>query len=506
MTAALPRFALPPLPELPELAAPPAAAPAPLSPAPLSPAPVAEASAALLQRLETVEAFGTQVTAAIESLVDAVLQVKAEAQAAARQETAALQARVKELEQQLSVERSTRDFAQVSRMHPKAPRVVFVGTTYFGCNVKYAWAACRERAQALGFEVWFLPFHAEQEATVRALGGDVLPAHYPDWTPEHLHVALSAAVVVTSDHFLNPNPFAAALLAGARHLQLWHGVSIKEIGLRNLPGGRGLGPHLGRVLATCGPYASFIGTTATAEAEWRRWFAFERYVPLGYPRNDVLHREPTAADLANTDAQALAEARTARAAGQRVFLYAPTFRDADRGQWLLRAGLDRIAQAVAAQGDCLIVNLHPVEQPMIPELAKSLPGVRFVAPRTDIYPLLREADALVTDYSSVMFDFLQLQRPVLLFRPDHARYTERSRKLFDDKLQTLPGPMVDDAAALIAKLQRSDLGQQPAHARARQALAAQLFDQIDGRAGERFAALVVEEIERALHPASQRAA
>jgi CDP-glycerol glycerophosphotransferase len=494
------RFALP---ALPAEGDPVAVAPGP-APAPLA-APTQLEVPSLAQRVETMEAFTGQVSAAIESLVDAVLAVKNEAQAAARAEAATLQARVKELEQQLSVERATRDFERVSRMHPKERHAVFVGTTYFGDNVKYAWAACQAAAQQHGFDCWFLPFHPEQEATVRALGGKVLPASYPDWTPEHLHVALSAAVVVTSDHLLNPNPYAAALLAGARHLQLWHGVSIKEIGLRNLPGGRGLGPHLGRVLATCGPYSAFVGTSAAAEAEWRRWFAFDRYVPLGYPRNDVLHREPTPIDLANTDAQAYERARAARAAGQRVFLYAPTFRDADRGAWLLRAGIDRIAKAVAEQGDCLIVNLHPVEQPLIPELAKGLPGVQFVAPRTDIYPLLRQASVLITDYSSVMFDFLQLDRPIVLFRPDHASYTERSRKLFDDKLQALPGPMVEDAAALIGKLQRADAGQQPQHAHARAKLLKQLFDTADGRAGERFAALVAEEIERALQPAAKAA-
>lgn len=446
-------------------------------------------AAPLEQRLADLEAFGAQVTQAIDSLVNSIVEKNQQAEA--------LQAKVKELETQLSLEKSCRDLERTSRMHPKERRVVFVGTVYFGDNVKYAWLAYREHAKAQGIDCWFLPNNAEQEALVRATGAACLPAKYSEWSADHLHAALSAAVVVTSDHLLNPNPYAGALLAGARHVQIWHGVSIKEIGLRNLAPLRHMSPRFARVLATCGPFASLVGTAAAAEPEWRRWFAFDRYAPVGYPRNDVLHRAaPTEGDLLNVDRDALALAHSARAGGRRVVLYAPTFRDANRGKWVLEAGLARIAKELQRRGDCLLVNLHPVEQPQIGELKPHLPGVTFVAPRTDMYPLLAQADVLVTDYSSVMFDFLHLDRPIVLFRPDHADYTERSRKLFDAKLATLPGPVATSADALLGVLARKRSAE-PAHDAARAALRAALFDACDGGAGDRLAALITEEVARA---------
>ncbi len=454
----------------------------------------------LLQRLDQLEAFASQASAAIDQLVGAVVEAQQArlaappAQDLQAQELQATKAKLRELEQQLALERTTRDLAQVSRMHPKARRAVFVGTTYFGCNVKYAWAAACEQAVVRDLDVWFLPFNAEQERLVTELGGQCLPLSYAHWTADHLHVVLSAAVLVTSDHFLNPNPYAAALLAGARHLQLWHGVSIKEIGLRNLAPGRALGPHFARVLATCGPYARLLGTAAAGEAEWRRWFAFDRYAPVGYPRNDVLHRQPTEADLAGCDRETYERARAALARGKRVILYAPTFRDG-RPEWVLQAGLDKLAQAAAQGGDLLVVNLHPVESPQIPKLAPLLPGVAFVAPRTDLYPLLGQVSALVTDYSSVMFDYLHVGRPLLFFRPDHEAYTSQSRKLFDDKLQALPGPLFDDAAALAKALRRADLGQATEHADARRKLRNQWFDHHDGDSARRMLAVIDEELE-----------
>ena len=446
-------------------------------------------------RLQALEAFDREAGEALSQVVDAVVELR---QGLGRlQEIESLKVRLRELEQQLSLERAGRDLAQVSHMHAKSRHVVFVGTTYFGCNVKYAWAEAHRRgAEALGFEAWFLPYNAEQEQLVSGLGGRCLPAGHQNWQPEHIQLALSAALVVTSDHFLNPNPYAAALLAGARQVQLWHGVSIKEIGLRNLAGGRALGPHFARVLATCGRYARFVGTAQHAEPEWRRWFAFERYSALGYARNDVLHRPPDEIDLAGCDLETHARCRETLARGRRVLLYAPTFRDG-RPEWLLQAGLDRLAQAAAQGGDLLVVNLHPVESPQIPRLAPQLPGVAFVRPRTDLYPLLAQARALITDYSSVMFDYLQLDRPVLLYRPDHALYTSRSRRLFDDKLSPLPGPLFDDAAALARALRRPDLAHDATHALARRQLRGQCFDHHDGGSAARLVALLQHELQLA---------
>ena len=444
---------------------------------------------ALEERLAGLEAFSGQVTQAIDSLVNSIVEKN--------QQIEALQAKAKELETQLNLEKGCRDLERTSRMHPKERCVVFVGTVYFGDNVKYAWLAYREHARAQGIACWFLPNNAEQEQLVRATGADCFPAKVADWSADHLHTALAAAVVVTSDHLLNPNPYAAALLAGARHVQIWHGVSIKEIGLRNLAPLKHMSPRFARILATCGPFASLVGTAAAAEPEWRRWFAFERYAPVGYPRNDVLHRGAlTEGDLLNVDRDALALAQSARAAGRRVVLYAPTFRDANRAKWVVEAGLARIAKALQQRGDCLIVNLHPVEQPHIAELRPHLPGVTFVAPRTDMYPLLAQADVLVTDYSSVMFDFLHLDRPIVLFRPDHADYTERSRKLFDAKLATLPGPVATSADALVGVLASKRLADAQ-HDGARATLRAGLFDACDGGAGGRLAELITGEVARA---------
>jgi CDP-glycerol glycerophosphotransferase len=457
----------------------------------------------LAERLGQLEAFNEQVSVTVEQLVSCMLELKSPqatagaGEAASPNELGALKAKVHELEQTLALERISSDLAEVSRMHEKSRSVVFVGNTYFGDNLKYAWLACRAKAEARGFACWFMPHTPEQEQIVRGLGARCLPQNWEQWTQEHVITALSAAVVVTSDHLLHPNPFALPLFAGARHLQLWHGVSIKEIGFRSAPALKNMTPHAARVLRTAGHYAALVGTTERGESEWRRWFGFERYAPIGYPRNDVLYREPGELDLLNVDKQTYALAQAARSRGQRVVLWAPTFRDVNRVKWILEAGLPAIARELARAGQCLIINLHPVEQPAVPELKRALPNVAFVAQHTDIYPLLSRCDVLVTDYSSVLFDWLHLKRPVVLFRPDHEDYTQRSRKLFDDKLRTLPGPCLATAERLIQSLCAAELPGAAEFQRVREQLLEQWFDRHDGAAGDRFVDLVVEELELA---------
>ena len=448
---------------------------------------------ALAQRLSGLEAFNAQLTQSIDTLVDSVLQVRDEA----KRELAVLERRVRELEVQLHVERVNRDLEIVSRMHPKDRVIVFVASTYFGDNIKYAWLECIRRAEEHGYSVWFLPFDSTQETLVTRLGANCFPHMPAEWTADHVHVALSAAVVVMNDHLMSANPYANALLTGARHVQMWHGVSIKEIGFRNLGPLRGMSPRFARVLRTCGHFTRFIGTTATNEPEWRRWFSFDRYAPIGYPRNDVLHREPGQLDLLNVDQEVYERACAFLAEGRRVYLYAPTFRDANRGKWLLDSGVDHIASAIARNGDLLIVNLHPVEQPLIPELSRQLPQLTFVSPRTDIYPLLSRSSVLITDYSSIMFDYLQLDRPIVLFRPDHADYTVRSRKLFDDKLSPLPGPMAHNARELVSLLESSALSVDEHYGESRRVLASRLYDHCDGKAAERLVDVLLEELELA---------
>jgi CDP-glycerol glycerophosphotransferase len=403
---------------------------------------------------------------------------------------------------ELELERARHSLAQASRISPKDRTVVFVGRLHFGDNVKYAWLQALEHARGAGWDCWYLPPDEKQETLVRSTGARCLPWRQDQWTAEHVAVAQRTAVLVIGDHFFAAgqpgNSLAPALFAGARWVQLWHGISIKEIALRNPPPLGSMTLYQAEALASCGRYAAFVGSSAAAEVEWRRWFGFEAYACTGYPRSDVLLREPTPGDLLNVDTEALDLARATRAAGGRVVLYAPTFRDHLPGRWLHGLGLDSLGGALARRGDLLLVNLHPLEHREQPALAQACPQVRFLREHADLYPVLREVDLMVTDYSSLMFDFLPLDRPMLFFRPDHEDYLLHSRALYDGKVPALPGATCTTLPQLTEVLTGDWRGIDGEHAACRKALRERLFDRVDAGASHRVCALIEHQLELAL--------
>ncbi len=388
---------------------------------------------------------------------------------------------------------------EASRIAPKDRRVVFIGAGGFAGNIKYAWLDFSQRAKALDIDCWFAPQTRDQEELMKALGVQHFPFDYTAWTREHTGLALRTAVRVIESHYAShmmPNPYQHALFSGAHEVQLWHGISIKEIALRAAPAlGRMTTAHA-QNLASC-RMDVFCGSSAQAEVEWRRWFSFDRYANVGYPRNDVLLRTPNELDLLNVDTAALNAARRVRAAGRKVFFYAPTFRDGGSGAWLQPQDLNDLARGLAQQGHLLLVNFHPFEQPLQPQYEARCPGVGFVQAGTDIYPLLGETDALVTDYSSLMFDYLMTGQPVLFWRPDHEAYVTQSRALYDAKLDRPIGVETTTIPELVRACHA--LHAEPAELVInRHAMRERLFDAQDSDAARRTSELIAAEVERVL--------
>jgi CDP-glycerol glycerophosphotransferase len=206
-------------------------------------------------------------------------------------------------------------------------------------------------------------------------------------------------------------------------LQTWHGTPLKRLALHRS------GFHPRRLLAVVrearrwnvllaqNPYAADILRAA---------YAFRRPVWVeGYPRNDVLVRGDGG------------EVRRELGVGadERVVLYAPTWRD-DRDQIVDFLDLDRLAEATGA-----VVLVRGHSRTLIPGSDARGTRVRDVTSYPDISRLLLAADALVTDYSSVMFDFTVTGKPVYFFTPDLDHYRGELRGFYFDLSAHAPGPV-----------------------------------------------------------------
>src|SRR5690625_297037 len=124
--------------------------------------------------------------------------------------------------------------------------------------------------------------------------------------------------------------------------------------------------------------------------------------------------------------------------GKKVILYAPTFRsDNDLGVYNLDDLCVRQTLENKFGGDWVVlVKLHPH---LISESGKLMGGnnVVDVTKYDDIQELLMIADVLISDYSSLIFDFAITKRPCFLYVPDLQEYAKRERNLYFE-LNELP--------------------------------------------------------------------
>lgn len=262
--------------------------------------------------------------------------------------------------------------------------------------------------------------------------------------------------------------------AGQTVLQTWHGTPLKRLALHR----RGFDPRRAVAVIREGRrWDVLLAQNAYGERILRKAYAFGRR-PVwveGYPRNDVL----VTGDGAST------RAVLGIAPEERVVLYAPTWRD-DRDQMVDFLDLERLA---ADTGAVVLVRGH--SRTIIP--GRDTAGSRVVDVTTypDIAELLVVADVLVTDYSSVMFDYTATGRPIVLFAPDLEHYREDLRGFYFDLAAQAPGPVVSTQEQLTDAL--SSVGVPAAYAERYARWRSRFNARDDGHAAQRVVARILDQ-------------
>ena len=262
-----------------------------------------------------------------------------------------------------------------------------------------------------------------------------------------------------------------------------------------------------QVWHACGAFKRF--GRATLEAEWGADQIFLKWVPIhanydltlvssasiapiyaeafgqsvetisaafGIPRTDALLPSPRR----DADERAVRE-RLGLRDGRTTILYAPTFRGADLKGAAAPELLD-IAALYRALGSeyRLIVRLHPFVKSAMripPEVGDF---VVDASAEPDANEVMLAGDILVSDYSSIIFEYALLNRPMAFLAPDLAAY-ERERGFFFDYRTGVPGPVMEETEQLARWIQAKQFDLQRVRA-----FAATSFDVMDGRATERF--------------------
>ncbi|MDJ1137596.1 bifunctional glycosyltransferase/CDP-glycerol:glycerophosphate glycerophosphotransferase [Streptomyces iconiensis] len=228
---------------------------------------------------------------------------------------------------------------------------------------------------------------------------------------------------------------------GQKLLQTHHGTPLKHMGLdlRHYPAGAD-GMDFGKLLERTDHWDFSLSSNPHSTLVWERAYP-STYTTLefGYPRNDVFQRA-TAADVARL------RARLGVPESAVAVLYAPTHRDYRRG-WHPQLDPARLARTLGPDF-VLLVRAHyfhadPASRgsgtsEALPEAVPD--GLIDVSGHPSVEELCLASDVLVTDYSSLMFDYANLDRPLVLHTPDWETY-RAARGTYFDITATPPGPI-----------------------------------------------------------------
>lgn len=173
---------------------------------------------------------------------------------------------------------------------------------------------------------------------------------------------------------------------------------------------------------------------------FRSAFKFDKeMLEFGYPRNDILY-SPDKEERATRIKNALGIPKD-----KKVVLYAPTWRDDDfyeSGKYRFELKLD-LRKMREELGDEYVVALR-MHYFIADDLnIEGLEGFAFnLSKYDDISELYLISDILITDYSSVFFDYANLKRPILFYTYDLDKYRDQLRGFYIDFEKDAPGPLL----------------------------------------------------------------
>lgn len=274
---------------------------------------------------------------------------------------------------------------------------------------------------------------------------------------------------------------------GAEVVQLWHGVALKRIGYDverewSLPG-RALfamfASNWDRFVVTSQNQVEIVAGAYPIDAD--------DIEVTGYPRNDALVRSFPGEDAVEADGAGSSEYRYGAAGDGPLVAYVPTWRrgfgDQQHGRPISESGLDlgRLDSLLDRYDAHLLVKLHPRDEGEL-DLG-TCDRISSVPADADVYLTLRAVDVLITDYSSIYFDFLHLDRPILFFAYDLDEYARRPGLYFDYE-EVTPGPVATSGDQLLTALDDVLAGDDQ-FAADRRRVRDRFFETVDGRAAER---------------------
>lgn len=240
--------------------------------------------------------------------------------------------------------------------------------------------------------------------------------------------------LATSKFFVNNVNFADHYVKreGQIEIQTMHGTPLKTLGI-DVPGDFKTKKEEEEFIEKCGRWDYLTVQSDYVSDVSSKCFGFSRkFLNCGYPRTDMLYSKNNEEDIDKI------KSKIGLPLDKKIILYAPTWRAENKFELML--DLKSFKKSLSDEY-VLILRLHhlsfndwtaPVSDEFVYDLSRY----------DSVEELYLVSDILVTDYSSVMFDYANLDRPIILFTYDLKEYREKLRGFYIDIMENRPGPLV----------------------------------------------------------------
>ncbi|MFW9942041.1 MAG: CDP-glycerol glycerophosphotransferase family protein [Candidatus Thorarchaeota archaeon] len=189
---------------------------------------------------------------------------------------------------------------------------------------------------------------------------------------------------------------------------------------------------------------SYIAVTSEKDIQIKKYsypLPSNKFLKTGFPRNDILVNYATETYFEIKRSLNIEK-------NNEVLLYAPTQRRYERKSPLDESFFKKLDTFLINENKVMLFKPHPNSEKINLD---RYTNIKSVEPKFDIMDLLVISDLLITDYSSVFFDFLITKRPIIFFAYDLEEY-KMKRGLYFDYETFVPGPIVKTGDELLLKL------------------------------------------------------
>ena len=324
---------------------------------------------------------------------------------------------------------------------------------------------------------------------IRSAGG----RSYMRWSIKGIYFCLTGKYWFYNCYINDINIFPSK---NAVKVNLWHGVPLKKIEF-DIESGPLVNKFqdtsfLTKWVTSPAPFrpANYILSTSDQVTHTSFASAFKTdpkdCLALGYPRNDTFFKseEDRMSIINRWDPSETRILIDKIKKFDRCFIYMPTWRDSNP-DFIEKSGWDfqLLNASLSKDGILLLLKLHVMTPINTVKKAKNLSHIHIMQASEDVYNILPLTSALITDYSSILFDYLLLDKPIIYYPFDLREYKEKSRGLYYNYDECVAGPCIQSPEDILDYRIWQDA---PEYKKARHALRERIFNYSDSLSSERI--------------------